>query len=663
MKKFLKKLGITLLVLILIPTVLITGFLVIGNLTSGNSVNAIKGQSAALSDELTQLWKNTPSGIEGMSKYDLYRAGLSLATGADTDGDGLTDKDEIEVYGTDPLKASSSGDLYSDGYKVANDMDPSLRYDYQGDRSFAYNSCPEVHLNAQNPLDFNAVVKPLPSLAEISGLKVYCAYDVYNYGGRFSVDLTKVLRENGLTTADISIYVSNGATLSPYSFTEKQGLVTLKKAFSPNASYKVCVTEKNFAAFAAAVIGADSLAEELSSLTTPERQEITGDALVICSPLLTLFFNTDITVYNERLLSPDSTQLLRDKIQAYNDALFGTGCPYAYEEKSSIEITLLYNFLKSAASFLDITDISDSQLSWYHTLFLFYSYEERLGYFDQWDTDSGDQTTDSEHSETADPVTGFDPMTDVLPFGNFKTALSPNGSCAGISHLTAYLYNQKCYPSRYDGGSSAGIPWDLSIDEENLTLCEPGLGDYKSTTFLTDHSEDGQTLSIGLSRGEEEFLKMIASAYQEGNANAEFICYDILGGNFSTVSQDYAVIESAIAYLHSGKILDVYLGMADGTRHTVNLYGYQIDPANPDVVLFHVYDCNFPPNSITGLSLSDSGFTLRIEKWLNRSGDGWTFAYDYFPLADKRYGATSNPDICNNTLILILDEFGHLLND
>jgi len=79
-------------------------------------------------------------------------------------------------------------------------------------------------------------------------------------------------------------------------------------------------------------------------------------------------------------------------------------------------------------------------------------------------------------------------------------------------------------------------------------------------------------------------------------------------------------------------------------------------------IWFSVYDCNFPGNR-TEEPLSDTGFQLRVEKKLCTSGNGYTFSFDYFPLQDRSYGASSNPNISKNNLIIILDEFGHLLND
>lgn len=43
---------------------------------------------------------------------------------ADTDGDGLTDRQEVETYKTDPLKADTDGDNYSDGSEVQSGYNP-----------------------------------------------------------------------------------------------------------------------------------------------------------------------------------------------------------------------------------------------------------------------------------------------------------------------------------------------------------------------------------------------------------------------------------------------------------------------------------------------------------------------------------------------------------
>ncbi|HOZ55924.1 MAG: hypothetical protein BWY51_00494 [Parcubacteria group bacterium ADurb.Bin316] len=49
---------------------------------------------------------------------------LSVLASADTDGDGINDKDEQEVYFTDPLKADTDGDGHNDKEELTNGYSP-----------------------------------------------------------------------------------------------------------------------------------------------------------------------------------------------------------------------------------------------------------------------------------------------------------------------------------------------------------------------------------------------------------------------------------------------------------------------------------------------------------------------------------------------------------
>ena len=84
---------------------------------------------------------NIQSDINGWTMKDKLDAGLIPKEGADSDGDGLSDKEEIEIYGSDPAKASTAGDLYLDGYKITHGMDLSTSYDYKEDAVFKNNNC------------------------------------------------------------------------------------------------------------------------------------------------------------------------------------------------------------------------------------------------------------------------------------------------------------------------------------------------------------------------------------------------------------------------------------------------------------------------------------------------------------------------------------------
>jgi len=50
--------------------------------------------------------------------------GIGNNADTDDDNDGLTDTDEINVYGTDPLMRDTDGDGLSDGDEIANGLNP-----------------------------------------------------------------------------------------------------------------------------------------------------------------------------------------------------------------------------------------------------------------------------------------------------------------------------------------------------------------------------------------------------------------------------------------------------------------------------------------------------------------------------------------------------------
>ena len=74
-----------------------------------------------LSDE--ELMERDSDG-DGLSDYDeIYIYGTDPLN-PDTDGDGLSDYDEIFLYGTDPLKIDSAGNGFTDGQEIEMGTDP-----------------------------------------------------------------------------------------------------------------------------------------------------------------------------------------------------------------------------------------------------------------------------------------------------------------------------------------------------------------------------------------------------------------------------------------------------------------------------------------------------------------------------------------------------------
>ena len=182
-------------------------------------------------DTFVKSLKGKKSDINGMSQYDKYKMGLDYHNGSDSDHDGLSDKEEIEVYGTDPLKSSTAGDLYTDGYKVANDMNPEKSYK-MNKQTFHNNNCEEVVLSADDAVSLNAVVEDVTdrySLTDYGIKKIYKGFWISNYSGTFSLDLDKILSDNDISKSDISIWMYKGDFLA-------YGLSDLEKRLEEHTS-------------------------------------------------------------------------------------------------------------------------------------------------------------------------------------------------------------------------------------------------------------------------------------------------------------------------------------------------------------------------------------------------------------------------------------------
>lgn len=75
---------------------------------------------------------NADTDGDGLTNRDEQQRGTD-PTKADTDGDGLTDMEEVQTYHTDPLKADTDGDKLSDGEEVNRYGTDPLKPDTDGD--------------------------------------------------------------------------------------------------------------------------------------------------------------------------------------------------------------------------------------------------------------------------------------------------------------------------------------------------------------------------------------------------------------------------------------------------------------------------------------------------------------------------------------------------
>ncbi len=169
----------------------------------------------------------------------------------DTDCDGLSDVDEINIYGTDPTKASTAGDLYTDGYKVARGWDPHVSKEYEGEMNFPHNKVKnEIIFIPADPMDMEACanVGDETNSYRNKDFNILGTYTVSYYrGNKLSVNLEKYLSDNKKDDIYIFVLTYGGVTdkkASACDLTYEDNIATFDYNFDGYEHYTVCITKK-----------------------------------------------------------------------------------------------------------------------------------------------------------------------------------------------------------------------------------------------------------------------------------------------------------------------------------------------------------------------------------------------------------------------------------
>ncbi len=610
-------------------------------------------------DTFVKSLKGKKSDIKGMSQYDKYKMGLDYHNGSDSDHDGLSDKEEIEVYGTDPLKSSTAGDLYTDGYKVANDMNPEKSYK-MNKQTFHNNNCEEVVLSADDAVSLNAVVEDVTdrySLTDYGIKKIYKGFWISNYSGTFSLDLDKIFSDNDISKSDISIWMYKGDFLA-YGLSDLEkckykmdgNLAVIEDKLSADASYYIYVTEKKN--ILNSIFTSASHKTQLNS--SKDDQAI---FLLKESPILHSLGLTKVDVYYPDQNNDEANIKMEQRaIKLYN--LKEDTDEINFIPLSVDKIQKKYQKLRDTMPKLETKDglvyNKDGQGNLLLALYGYQCIDDGIT------VDAGGNGKNSKDSEKVmykNHHTKFDPYVDELPFQNFASQYGHNGNCAGIARLTSYLFNTGSYPKN---GSYDDIKWNLGTDKHNATLMDPGLSDYKTNSFVDDHSSAfGNYVSTDkLTSGEKEFVKMIGAGYQEDNDRLPYLNEYMISNGWNP---DWSVAEHMMDYLNKGKILNVGLYLKNGSGHTITVYDYYYNYAGE--LIFRVYDSNIPQNHMDDVELNCDGACYLQCKKVLRSDGTYGMDYLYYPISGETgYLASTSANLMSKSAIMVYDENLNILN-
>lgn len=671
-QKFLIWFGIILLILVIAGVCIIFIPQAVSNHKTKKFFTSPNGELETSQKEYLNEMKNEISDIEGYTKYDKYKKGLEMYDGSDTDNDGLTDKEEIEIYGSDPLKASTAGDLYFDSYKVANDLDVNTYYEYNGSTNSTYNECEEVLLEAVEPTDLMATVKDASSYSVVGGFDALKAYYIYNFGGNMQIDCTKV---DGVTSEKAEVMVSVDGNDAKKCKTEvNNGNLVIKEEFDKNSTYYIYIGKKVKSGLLGGVMDVDGVVTDVAT-----KSDATKVALVVGSGIKELMDESS-TIYYADLNDDDKNNTLLQSIVDKENALHGVTVSSMDNPENIQENILMVNARYRAMQLaLSAFEIQGPVLSeFYHdnglpkvkkAFFYFYAVDAE---------DAGIYV-----SELQKRLVNGENVDWQLPFQNFGTSVNEAGMCMGIARLTSDLYNgvkvsesgSYNFGSDKDtaGNSIGSRSWNLSAYPDSASvLTTPGhLSEYKDANWVDDNGVSKIINDSVLSDEEQQFVHMIECMWQEENDRFDIRDYErYIDGRYP-----YAMIEAVKEKLDEGQMLDMTMLLADDScAHTVNVYDYYEDPEKEDVTHFMVYDSNYPinyANAHGGVDFSDLVCELVVTRLkAAREGAEDTFSYTYVSKSSDKddYASSALTNRKNGTKyswysLVFVDKDRHIIND
>lgn len=539
-------------------------------------------------DNYLESIKSRPSEIEGMTIQDKVEAGLSPYN-VDTDNDGLTDAEEIEL-GSDPTKMSTSGDLYPDGYKRSHDMDINTYYEYEpGTADLKYVMTDEATFDISCAEDWNGSIEVLELQESYKG--VYRVYRLSGIKSCIELDMTPILEQNNVTMDDLAMYCRgmwDEGKLEDFHYVAEGNSIILEYEFCKQTKYIYIVNKHDY------------------SIDDTEANEYRG--IIFGVPGLRAFFNKSFNIWYSSSGNKDTDKIIEDYLmkeaEQVTDAGLNGGKEMSPENdnvlvKSKAEIDIRY---KAMQYLLPMFECDSYKNMTYYQLLYYYS-------------DLSDQITSNIKQEKILKLkrkSVFNMYKDTLPFDNFGSDINYGGHCAGFATLTARTFNGNYIPEKggYDikytnGGytNNGYTEWDLTGDEENKTLMDKGLVDYKDENFCRNHEskivcinpstneeETYYILNNNLSNGEVQFRNLIGCLWAECNDNIRLNSDNVYLPQGDRLP--YSKIQAVKKYLDQDKILIAGFGQKGLGGHAVNIVGYQ-EYANGDTKLF-IYDNNFP---------------------------------------------------------------------
>lgn len=549
-------------------------------------------------DDLTEEEKNADYDSDGISNEDELLSGLDPNT-SDSDGDGLSDVDERNIYHTDPTKYSTSGDGYSDAYKIVNGMDVNAVYEFEPiscEDNDAITLIPKKEGDAEK-----FVYKENESVPE--DLQDTCteSFTLYSFEG------------------DVVYTIDNAENYAVYSY-QMFGTTPYRIECTYTDNAITFSNVSNCAVFICAItdVNMDEVAYQNDFNTITD--------FYINAPMLSsVFSGKPITImYEKSTLDIDDAKAstyYSNGLKEYvmQDPELASGFEeYSFVQLPTFEIkgvsTAYINMIKltytddpNADGFANLISCKYHQHSSLDKIMrgTYESFAEektptqKNGPFvdtstmPEWDTNK------------ASPYyadSGFDMTDNAFSFSNLSTSVSEGGLCAGFSELTALLYNKGVLtPTASKEFLGESFSYSLNgneytdISNGHLFSYLPYSEELKSYCDDISGSEKIDSSSVG--KPDDEVVKALEFYFKQLNTECVWknLFVSTCLNNGIKPKTEFSSIEALRDQFNNGDIATIcFLGEGG---HAINAYKLEQSAYVDDLFYIRTYDNNFPYNT------------------------------------------------------------------
>lgn len=623
------------LILILIICIVVLGCFAIYKYKNNKEYKELQKEILTNGLDVTQSLSRQESDLVGYSKLDKYEMGLSTSDNSDTDGDGITDKEEIEVYHTDPLNISSSGDNLPDGYKLFKGLDLNKKYDDAIYIDEIFNKYSNISFKDKNA--YNALLYVTDTEYKLEGVSCKKAFIIDNYNGEVTVDFSSDIGDS----KEITYFIVKDDDYEELK--SKNNKVTFK---TDGKDIVVGIVDKgNLSQTFDSTIEID---DEGNYILKGNR------ALIIMSPIMSLFSDEYVWIFESSFIPKKVTR--SDEFTDTFSTIWGRNVKVNHYYVNTMEIDIIkkiFDYITNGEYFelaLKDTNVSkqemeDSKSQFRDIMKWFFMYQiYDSGIWDKISVDKNEDSLDDTKEENkvnevkkpSKYVSTFDVNKDALPFANLSTYISPGGNCAGFAEITTALFNNNLYkPSETITFDDKSWSYDISGIDECKTFFDKYLDDYKSKKYWKETYGSNRLSEVSdYKENDKEFIDFLGYKWNEFN---EVVESDV---RFWNDYDSWDTIEALKEYFASGdKIVSV--AMYSGASHAINAYGIEEDPSNPNICYILIYDNNFPNHKCGDATINNK---IKVEKKTKShwgKEDTYYYKYDYYPvpsrLKDYRY--------------------------